>query len=139
MNGIERGNASPEVLALLHEAWPGVTVRSLRFEHNHNLPHPFRQDANGLLTVNLFVTGSEPCLVAAGLVTQEELDSLPACGEANRHGARFRRGKRATSVEFYMSESDSTSLDVADQRALDRMAEVTGSALWQPPSLSTSR
>jgi hypothetical protein len=88
--------------AELQRAWPELRV--LQFECDvesteywtgpHTEPD-LRIDVFAYLTVS----GTEPALIAAGLLSREAVDSIPPCGSCRRDGWSIRRGKRSTRLE----------------------------------------
>ncbi|HMN42948.1 MAG TPA: hypothetical protein PKE27_00105 [Povalibacter sp.] len=109
----------------LERAWPGVRVLRLDFEFDNRQDHSER---SGRMTVNLNVSGIPDALIAAGLVSRTELDSLPPCGV--RGGRRKITRSKATGrirVESFIRDNDEK-----DFPAFNVLVSALSPLIWKP-------
>lgn len=92
---------SPELEARyaqeLEAAWLGVKV--LRLEVAGVADEPWLEAGDVAVRVQLSLAGPEPVLVAAGLLSAEDVDSIPPCGVCDRGAWRVTRRKSRTRLD----------------------------------------
>lgn len=135
---MNRPTPVPEFVPALEAAWPGV--RMLRLEWWVYRPGPADpiawREMTGELTVFIGLSGPPAALLAAGLITEAELEALPPSGVKSFGRLAVSRGRRTTRLQCHLREA-SGEAERPDHPAVirlrDRLAEAIARLVWQPP------
>jgi hypothetical protein len=124
----------------LADAWPGVAVS--RAEIAVHGP----QDSEPAIAIEVSVSGECAALVACGVVTEEELQSLPPCGVGWRSGRsikRSRNGRASVTLHAYdpprgfLRKGSKRFAAGSDTRNFDLLVSALAPSVWRPPSLTS--
>lgn len=130
---MSRTSAPAEFVAALELAFPGVKIKQFDL-----LPPDHSDDVLG---VEICAFGAASDLVAAGLVTQQQIDAVPPCGDKFPRDPgvrRIQRQKKGYRIDFWYYDDIWPDRESAQSPIESRLAQVLTPAIWQPPATESA-